>query len=64
MENKKRRTYMQIGSGRLLDIQVYLDDELVYDGMVENAPQEIKQLRYSEVELRGKVIYIVYSDMQ
>ena len=62
MENK--RVYMQIGLARLLDTSVYLDNELVYDGMIEDAPEEIKRLKYSEVELQGKVIYKAYSDMQ
>ena len=62
MDNSKR-TYMQIGLERLLDITVYLDDKLVYEGMVENAPEEVKLLKYSEVEVQGKVIYKAYSDM-
>ncbi len=63
MENKKR-TYVEIGSGRLLDITVYLDNNLVYDGMVEDAPDNVKKLRYSEVEVQGKIIYRAYSNMQ
>lgn len=62
MDNK--RTYVEISSGRLLDITVYLDGNLVYDGMVEDAPEDIKKLKYSEVEVQGKVIYKAYSDMQ
>ena len=54
----------QIGLGRLLDIGVYLDNKLIYDGMIEEAPDEIKKLKYSEIEVQGKVIYKVYSDMQ
>lgn len=60
----KKRVYGQIGLGRLLDISVYLDNELVYDGMVEDAPDNIKKLKYSEVEMQGKIIYKAYSDMQ
>ncbi len=63
MENKKR-TYVEIGSGRLLDITVYLDNNLVYDGMVEDAPDNIKKLKYSEVEIQGKITYRAYSNMQ
>ena len=55
---------MPIGSARLLNIRVFLDDEVVYEGMVENAPQEIKNLKYSEIEIKDKFIYKVYSDMQ
>lgn len=60
----KKRVYGQIGLGRLLDISVYLDNELVYDGMVEDAPDNINKLKYSEVEMQGKIIYKAYSDMQ
>ena len=63
MENNKR-TYIEIGSGRLLDITVYLDNNLVYDGMVENAPDNIKKLKYSEVEIQDKITYRAYSNMQ
>lgn len=60
----KKRVYGQIGLGRLLDIGVYLDNKLIYEGMIEEAPDEIKKLKYSEIEVQGKVIYKVYSDMQ
>lgn len=62
MDNK--RVYGQIGLGRLLDIVVYLDNKLVYEGMIEDAPDEIKNLKYSEIEVQGKVIYKAYSNMQ
>ena len=62
MDNK--RVYGQIGLGRLLDIIVYLDNELVYEGMIEDAPNTIKELKYSEIEVQGKVIYKAYSNMQ
>ena len=62
MNNK--RVYGQIGLGRLLDIIVYLDNELVYEGMIEDAQDEIKRLKYSEIEVQGKVIYKAYSNMQ
>lgn len=54
---------MPIGSGRLLDIIVILDGEKVYEGMVENALEEIKKLKYSEVKMDGKITYIVYSEL-
>ena len=63
MENSEK-TYMQIGLGRLLDIIVYLDDKLIYEGMVENAPENVKKLKYSEIEVQGKIIYKVYSNLQ
>ena len=59
------KTYMEIGSGRLLDIQVYLDDNEVYSGRTEDAPDDIKALKYSEIEAKnGIIIYKVYSDSQ
>lgn len=56
------KTYLPIGAGRLLDIIVYYDDEKIYEGMVEDAPEEIKQLKYSKVELSSKMTYYVYSE--
>lgn len=31
--------------------------------MLENAPEEIKSLKYSEVKMDGKITYIVYSEL-
>lgn len=61
-ENTKRKVYQSIGSGRLLDIEVILDGEKVYSGMVEDAPEEIKKLKYSKVEIENKMSYYVYSE--
>lgn len=55
------KLYMQIGAGRLLDIRVFLDDIEVYNGMVEDAPQEIKTLRYSKIIVTDKYEYYTYS---
>lgn len=64
-EYKQMKTYLQIGSGRLLDIQVFLDDIEVYSGKTEDAPDDIKVLRYSEIEAKNGIIkYKVYSDSQ
>lgn len=57
------KCYLPIGSARLLDIKVILDDEqVIYSGMVEDAPMEIKQLKYSKVENGSKMIFYVYSE--
>jgi hypothetical protein len=61
MDENNKREYMQIGLGRLLDIRVFLDNEMIYEGMVEDAPQEVKDLKYSEIEIQDKFIYKVYS---
>lgn len=61
MENK--RTYLAIGDGRLLNIRVILDEKCVYEGMVEDAPETIKRLRYSEIQIGNPVTYIVYTKL-
>ena len=46
----EKKVYNQIGLGRLLDIRVIKDDtETLYEGMVENAPDEVKQSKYSKI---------------
>ena len=63
MENQKKRAYLNIESGRLIDIRVILDDnEILYEGMVENAPIEIRNLKYSKVENADKMVFYVYSE--
>jgi len=47
----------------LLDIRVIWEDtEVLYEGMVENAPEEIKNLRYSKIENADKMIFYVYKE--
>lgn len=63
--NEKRKVYVSIGSGRLLNIRVVLDDNPtpIYEGMVEDAPEEIKDLKYSKVNVASQITYYVYSDV-
>ena len=63
--NKKRKVYVSIGSGRLLIIRVVLDDipTPIYEGRVEDAPEEIKDLKYSKVNVASQITYYVYSDV-
>lgn len=35
----------------------------VYEGMIENAPNQIKKLKYSKVEIGSKITYYVYSEL-
>ena len=58
---QKNRNYLSIGDGRLLNIKVILDDNQVYEEMVENTPDEIKQLKHSEIKMGNLITYIVYS---
>lgn len=63
--NEKRKVYVSIGSGRLLNIKVILDDNPtpIYEGMVEDAPEEIRNLKYSKVDVASQITYYVYSDV-
>ncbi len=57
------KTYPPIGTGRLLNIKVILDDsKVIYTGMVEDAPDDIKKLTYTKVESGNPMIYYVYSE--
>ena len=55
-----RKTYLQIGAARLLDIRVIADNKIIYEGAVDTAPQEIKRLKYYDVNVNSdKVEYKV-----
>lgn len=48
----------KIANLRLLNIQVLLNDnDVIYEGMVENAPDHIKEIEYSKAEI-GKLFKI------
>lgn len=48
----------KIANLRLLNIQVTLNDEqIIYEGMVEDAPDEIKEMEYSKADI-GKLFKI------
>ena len=63
MENEVRRTYLEIGSIKRVDIRVYLDDKEVYSGMSDDAPDDIKKLKYSKTTQENKMNLYVYSDL-
>lgn len=56
------KVYDNIGSLRLLNIKVIMsDNDTIYEGMVEDAPDDIKKLRYSKIEINnGTTILYVY----
>lgn len=62
--NEKKKVYFPICSGRLLNIKVILDDNLIYEGMIEDAPEEVRKLKYSKIESGSKITYYVYSELQ
>lgn len=64
MENEEKRAYLAIGLLRGLDIKVFFDGTLVYDGMVENAPGDVKRLVYSKITNEGgKMAFWAYSEI-
>lgn len=56
------KEYLTIGEGRNLNIKVILNDcDVIYEGRVEDASDEIKGLRYSKLDTGAVMIYYVYS---
>ena len=59
----ERKVYNEIALSRLLDIRVIKDDiETLYEGMVEDAPKDIKLLKYSKIQTTDRVNFYVYTD--
>ena len=51
----------RIGLVRLLNIRVILNDnQIIYEGMSEDAPDEIRQMFYSKVEGSNPFTFYVY----
>lgn len=59
-----KEVYLPIGVGRMLNIVVFLDEEKIYDGMIEEAPEQVKNLKYSKMSVGSQFIYYAYSEMQ
>lgn len=51
----EEKLYGPIGIARLLDIEVYKNGNLLFDGIVDNAPEEIKKLCYKKVKLTNGI---------
>ena len=56
------KVYDNIGSLRLLNIKVIMNDkDTIYEGMVEDAPEDVKKLKYSKIEIdSGSTFLYVY----
>lgn len=55
------KTYGSISSMRFLDIRVILNDtETIYEGMTEDLPSNIKEMKYSKIEMTDKMELYVY----
>lgn len=51
MEKQEKKLYLTIGSIRTLDIRVIDENnEILYDGMVENAPEYIKHEYLTKID--------------
>lgn len=58
-----KKSYGRIDGVRLLNIKVILDDEkLIYEGEVDNAPQEILNLKYSKIGNMNPMELYVYRE--
>ncbi len=56
----EEKVYQSIGLCRLLDIEVYDEDNIIYSGMVKDAPEDVKARCYKSVEIKNnKIIYNV-----
>ena len=58
------KVYDNIGSLRLLNIKVIMNDkDTIYEGMVEDAPEDIKKLKYSKIDIAsGTTFLYVYNN--
>ena len=56
------KEYGVIGDFRLLDIKVINNNvDVIYEGMVENAPDEIKHMKYTKIEMDSPIRLYVYN---
>ena len=59
------KAFAKIQELKNLDIKVIFDDnEIVYKGKSDEAPAEIKELKYSKIEQKDVLTLYVYSEMQ
>lgn len=63
-EKQKRKVYTKIEDMRLLNIIVYYDDKMIYEGKTEDASEEVKKLKYSEIVMGTPMVLRCYSDVQ
>ena len=50
--------YLRIGDLKLLNIKVKKDDNIIYSGMVEDAPDEIKETNYKTATFDSEFIIL------
>ena len=63
-EHEILKNYGKIKGFRLLYMDVILDDtQLIYQGTTEDAPENIKMLNYSKIDMGNPMKVYVYSSM-
>lgn len=50
--------YLKIGDLKLLKIHVVRDGSILYEGMTEDAPDEIKEINYKSAKFESEYITI------
>lgn len=54
------KIYGKIGDFRLLNIRVIKENKVLFEGMVEQAPSEIKSLSYYKVDMISPITVYCY----
>lgn len=62
--DNENRVFLQIGLTKRLNIRVFLDDIEIYSGEVEDAPDNVKELYYTHIEITDKFEYYCYNSLQ
>ena len=52
----------RIGDIRLLDVRIFDNDNLIYEGIIDDLPQEMKTWHYSKVEGMNHMNMYVYDE--
>lgn len=56
------KLYEPINQMRKIDIRVFDNEKIVYEGPVEDVPEEIGKWRYSEVKKMNPIELYVYAE--
>ena len=62
MEDEKKKDFLPIGCCRTLNIEVYSNEKLIFKGMVEEAPENIKNMRFCKIEAGSITKFYVDED--
>ncbi len=58
------KNYGAIGSFRLLNIKViWEDNDVLYQGMIEDAPEQIKRLNYAKIDMGDPITLYTYREI-